>query len=182
MIDFNELSKRCYDNAVACGFDNKDFSDEHALMLVISELGEVVEADRKGLTADRELYNKRIAEGVKMEVAFKECIKDTFEDELADVAIRLLCLGGARGVKFIEREELPLFLINTNKKVTEIAFGIVKSIVGDIRMTDLWSTVDLCTGYVYAWATKLGIPIDWHIEKKLEFNRTRGVRHGNKKY
>jgi NTP pyrophosphatase (non-canonical NTP hydrolase) len=68
------------------------------LMLIVSELGEVLEAHRKGrfckvenidlyldlITEEREHYFKYFESG----------IKDTFEDEIADVFIRLFDLCG----------------------------------------------------------------------------------------
>lgn len=46
-IIFNELSKRAYKCACEHGFHNEERSNEHWLCLVVSELMEAVEADRK---------------------------------------------------------------------------------------------------------------------------------------
>jgi NTP pyrophosphatase (non-canonical NTP hydrolase) len=77
------------------------------LMLIVSELGEALEAHRSGRFADWDLYNKRIGyldkneanrseEQIKIlkEEVFLMVIKDTFEDEIADVFIRLFDLCG----------------------------------------------------------------------------------------
>lgn len=47
-IDFNALRDRAYKCACAHGFHNTELSNGHLLMLVITELSEAVEADRKG--------------------------------------------------------------------------------------------------------------------------------------
>lgn len=47
-INLNELRDRTYKTACEHGFHDKDLSNEHCLCLVISELMEAVEADRKG--------------------------------------------------------------------------------------------------------------------------------------
>ena len=47
-MSLNELRDKAYRNAVTHGFHNKELSNEHCLCLVISELMEAVEADRKG--------------------------------------------------------------------------------------------------------------------------------------
>nr|DAK02209.1 MAG TPA: NTP-PPase-like protein [Caudoviricetes sp.] len=46
-MNLNELRDKAYRNAVAHGFHDKELSNEHCLCLVISELMEAVEADRK---------------------------------------------------------------------------------------------------------------------------------------
>ena len=49
MMELNELRDKAYRNAVVHGWHEENLSDEHFLCLVISELMEAVEADRKGL-------------------------------------------------------------------------------------------------------------------------------------
>lgn len=58
------------------------------LILIVSEIGESVEADRK----EKRSYLRNI-EMVKFgEMSFEDGIKDTFEDEIADSLIRILDL------------------------------------------------------------------------------------------
>ena len=47
-MNLNELRDKAYRNAVTHGFHDEELSNEHCLCLVISELMEAVEADRKG--------------------------------------------------------------------------------------------------------------------------------------
>lgn len=55
-INLNELRDRAYKTACDHGFHDKRFSEEHFLCLIILELMEAVEADRKGKRADRESF------------------------------------------------------------------------------------------------------------------------------
>lgn len=48
MKNLNDLRDKAYQCAVAHGWHEDNLSDEHFLCLVISELMEAVEADRKG--------------------------------------------------------------------------------------------------------------------------------------
>ena len=71
-------------------------------MLVITELSEAVEADRKGLYARRKVFEDWIilmddpkTKDEEFIYAFKSNIKDTVEDELSDACIRLLDLAGS---------------------------------------------------------------------------------------
>lgn len=75
------------------------------LMLIVSELGEALEADRKNRHADanrfrlavKELCNSGAPREKRKEMyktAFETHVKDTFEDELADAFLRLMDLCG----------------------------------------------------------------------------------------
>ena len=55
-IDFNALRDRAYKCACAHGFHNTELINEHFLCLVISELMEAVEADRKNRRFDKEKH------------------------------------------------------------------------------------------------------------------------------
>ena len=96
-MNFNKLAKESHANAVKHLFWEKRESNEHYLMLVVSEIGEMVEAHRAGKRANLEAYNEPLFGGC---APFTHFIKDTLEDEMADVAIRLGDLAGALGVDF----------------------------------------------------------------------------------
>ena len=67
-MNLNELRDRAYQNAVAHGWHEKELSNEHWLCLVISELMEAVEADRRGARANVIAYKdmERQVDNVKM--------------------------------------------------------------------------------------------------------------------
>lgn len=122
----NQLSKQVHQNNVEKGFWEGQKNVGELLMLVVSELGEAIEAHRKGKIASFNMLKHMQKEGytwedsnVSFKSAFEEEIKDTFEDEIADAIIRLL---------------------------------------------------DLSAG--------LGIDIGWHIDQKLNYNKSRPHKHG----
>ncbi len=101
----NELAKEIYENNKAKGFWDKERNVGELLMLVTSELAEALEADRKGRKADSHYIQEMVAEGynwkdsqVSFTNAFEVSIKDTFEDEIADAAIRIFDLAGGLGI------------------------------------------------------------------------------------
>lgn len=55
-INLNELRNIAYKTACEHGFHDKRLSEEHCLCLVISELMEAVEADRKGETCRQGIF------------------------------------------------------------------------------------------------------------------------------
>jgi len=101
-MKINELVSEAHYNAVNKGF--YDFPETggngknigELLMLIMSELGEAMEAHRCGKFADREIYERELNgyEGT----SFYDNIKDTFEDELADTVIRIADLCGYLGI------------------------------------------------------------------------------------
>lgn len=78
------------------------------LMLIVSELSEALEADRKGMKADMKSFEKFIEDcsedscstvkDMMFNAAFKQYIKDSFEDEIADAFLRLMNLCGIMGI------------------------------------------------------------------------------------
>lgn len=98
--NLNALAEKCHRNACDKGFwsnENSDRSTAELLMLIVSELSEALEADRKGdhctMINDKDKANlQRIQFKEEYAVRFRESIKDTFQDEIADTIIRILDL------------------------------------------------------------------------------------------
>ena len=117
-IHLNEICKEHYEHMKAKGFHNEPMQLGTALMLVVSELGEALEADRKMRYANIPMFEKRINESddrgsdlLKKHIfkeSFEECVKDTIEDEIADTFLRLFDLCGAMGIDIDKHIELKM--------------------------------------------------------------------------
>jgi NTP pyrophosphatase (non-canonical NTP hydrolase) len=87
----NTLSKDIHEECINKGF----YEDHHEigtrLMLVVSELSEALEADRKNRHATQHII---YGLNENFERDFSLRVKDTFEDEIADAIIRLLDIVG----------------------------------------------------------------------------------------
>ena len=94
----NELARQFHERAKEKGFWDEERETGTLLMLIVSELSEALEADRKNNHSNMPFFNFDVDAGDSFEDAFKKNIKDTFEDEIADVAIRLLDLVGKMGI------------------------------------------------------------------------------------
>lgn len=190
MKNLNDLSKRIHDNAVKHGFWVERPSGEHCLMLVITEIAEMVEADRKGNIAVikhiRKQNNLAAAQKVHMvdevdnapdfNAAFIENIKDTMEDEMADVAIRLLDLAGELGMDFDKLNEMRYHRAFDRFTFTENAFALCKGLSRD--NINIFKRIQFGLHYITGWAKSQGVNLDWHIEAKMRFNATRPMKHG----
>lgn len=97
--DLNQSAQVIFENNKAKGFWDTERNVGELLMLITSELGEAMEAHRKGKFANWEAYNAADKNDLAQEMAsFQTHIKDTFEDEISDAVIRLLDLAAGLGI------------------------------------------------------------------------------------
>ena len=93
----NELRDKAFDCAKRHGFHDEEHSDEYLLMLIITEMGEAIDADRKNKHANVDFFN-RSYNGSDSKFGYEKLIKGTVEDELADVVIRCLDFAGLKNI------------------------------------------------------------------------------------
>lgn len=124
MKSINQLRDEIHEIAKSKGFWDKPREIGTRLMLCVSELAEAMEADRNESYCQMERFNRilvssriinndptytgEITRDQAWAVNFETCIKDTFEDELADTVIRILDLCGAKGIDIEKHIELKM--------------------------------------------------------------------------
>lgn len=91
----NQSANVIFQNNKAKGFWDNQRNVGELLMLITSELGEAMEAHRKGKFASGHLMATSYADWKEW---FENHYKDTFEDEIADAVIRLLDLSAGLGI------------------------------------------------------------------------------------
>ena len=109
----NEASQKIHEANKEKGFYDTPREIGTLLMLIVSELSEALEADRKDRHADFEAYKTKLNSEpnrafVKQPYIFQEYIKDTFEDEIADAMIRLFDLCGYLNIDIENHIKLKL--------------------------------------------------------------------------
>ena len=102
-----------HDNAKAKGFYDKPLEFGTLLMLIVSELGEALEADRRGDW--QESHGRRTYDDERFIKDFEENFKDHVEDELADAVIRIFDLCGYYGID-IERHIMDKIRYNAQRE------------------------------------------------------------------
>ena len=191
--ELNALKDRAYKTAVEHGFHDEVKPDAFYLGLVMSEMGEAINADRKGLHADTKRFEENMAKipfvnGFKdIKDSFEAHIKDSVEDEIADIVIRLLDFAGMKGytlsipglcilpsivvIREFEKNGLPGTLIqligpldsSLNQHNTEKIIGII---IGVLNVC-----FDEMTG---------GSDCDlwWFVKQKMRYNELRPKLNG----
>ena len=185
-----ELLRKLIDGSYLCacnhGFHEEDLSIRHSLMLIVTEISGAVEADRMCRHANIESYEDEIRYGADVydkdtRSPFEKYIKDTVEDELADVCIRLYDLCGMMdieptyydyGIKGKTFQDIPY------RTFTERCFFLCTLITNcDVDVRDV---IGSSLQFVYCMCTDIGIDIERHIELKMEYNESRPMKHGKK--
>ncbi|RGN63285.1 MULTISPECIES: hypothetical protein [unclassified Bacteroides] len=197
--NLNILRDKAYKTACEHGFHEQELSNEHCFCLVISELMEAVETDRKGKRANVDRYNKKIAnsricQGLDpdipkergYEVAYNETIKGSIEEELADAVIRLLDLAGLRGISLelangdIDDCIEDMAEACKDETFTESIYSISTLPVRYDGLYDFHTTVNDMVLSIFGLAKYLEIDLFWHIEQKMKYNKLRDKMHGKK--
>lgn len=187
MRNLNDWSKYCYEEALNNGWHQSEGGGHPDVyeMLIITELSEAVNADRKQKHADRGMFeNYDLTNDTLFHQAFQQYIKDTVEDEIADVCIRCFDYAYAKSINLDDMEE-SIWGLEIEEKDTPLWFcctiyGIVRRFAS--RLEEREKRVRLLLKEMFELADYMGFDLTWHIEQKLRYNRLRGQRHGNKEY
>ena len=179
----SDLVSNSYRVAHQHGFHDDYHSPAHYMMLVLSEIGEMVEADRKNRHADIACFNTSCMES--WTTLFESLIKDTFEDEMADVVIRLFDFCGSlnvlpytNDVMVDMSEEFAKFF--GDKSICEQCFAL-SSMVVDVERADdseMRKRLGSTLSFIFEMANYHGIDLLWHVDRKMEYNESRPRRHG----
>ena len=173
-----ELADKIHANSVNKGFWNTGLSNEHCLCLVVSELMEAVEADRKQEYADVKNFKKDMDiftpedSPYTFEHLFNIYIKDSISDEIADAYIRLLDLVGARNIEIDFDYKYPKF----KGTFTENIFRIITSLTN--YKWNVSERVNYALMGIESLAKSMDIDLIYHVELKMKYNELRTYLHG----
>jgi hypothetical protein len=172
--ELKQLAKQIHNNALGKGFyDRKDESlfQTHQLYEIAKEIAEFHEAYKKDKSMPGENYIEDYAEEIgKEKDVFEALVKDTYQDELADIVIRCLdYLEYQRHTKYLKEFATGPFGV-TDYSISDFCFDMTNSVlnleIGDVVINVLHLS-DL-----------LNVDLLWHIKAKMAYNATRGKLHG----
>lgn len=176
-----ELIQYVHQVQVDNGWWSKTDTWQLKLILVLSEMNEAFEAFRDSFYVEREHIKKAellLQRNEGFREYFKKNVKSCFEDELADVAIRLMDLMGKNKI-YIEKVK-PLGSALKGKFHLDVIY-FTKLIAPMFDQQKLVrSDYEILLGYVWGIAHAYQFDLMTHINLKMTYNATRGFRHGNK--
>lgn len=191
------LAEDSFKNADKHGFYPENTEIETALMLIITEMAEAVQADRKNRHGSIEDYESEIQMGRDIPTAYKNSLEGTVESEFADIAIRILSLLGWMNSKkpiIFNRDSFLADKYEVAKIQCKVQNIINKgSIAKDLyRLNGHFSRFvdnESCTWFVsdtlqdilmrvFAIAHNHNIDLIEHIKLKMKYNESRPYLHG----
>lgn len=185
-MTIQEAIKESHECAVAKDFYSPPLSVPTLLALIITELSEAIEADRKDKYFDDSewslaqigdmLENQKDRHSIQV---YQYWLKDTFEDELAGACIRLFDLVGYLGLEIwnpptkLQEPDIPG---NIMEAINQVCVGY--TIKDDMPILTFFLSCVL--GTIFAIAKKLDFDLWAHIEAAMKYNWLREIKHGKK--
>lgn len=187
-----QLMTKAYENAKAKGFYEPDLDINKALMLIITEMGEAIQASRHDRHGSIEGYNTYL-EVSDEHTAYEESLEGTVESEFADIAIRIMSLLG-----WYDSQKVICLMNDTEIRKTE-EYHKVEFEHGNYSLPDaMYLIITRMTYFPFscspAWMNTLrlqeilvmvfaivhieGIDLVEHIRLKMQYNESRPYLHG----
>lgn len=187
-----QFMTKAYENAKAKGFYKPDLDINQALMLIITEMGEAIQASRHNRHGSIDGYNTYL-EVSDEHVAYEESLEGTVESEFADITLRIISLLGwydsqnticlMNDTELKKTEEfhkvefehgnycLPTAMYLIITRITYFPFSCSPAWMNTLRLQDILVQV-------FALAHAEGIDIVEHIKLKMQYNESRPYLHG----
>lgn len=187
-----QLMTKAYENAKAKGFYEPDLDINKALMLIITEMSEAIQASRHDRHGSIEGYNTYL-EVSDEHTAYEESLEGTVESEFADIAIRIISLLG-----WYDSQKVICLMNDTEIRKTE-EYHKVEFEHGNYSLPDaMYLIITRMTYFPFscspAWMNTLrlqeilvmvfalghieGIDLVEHIRLKMQYNESRPYLHG----
>lgn len=180
-----EIQEQAYDTAVKQGLYAENIEDNNLISRIIEEMYEMVDAFNKCNVADVKRFNKRMNRKLFKPTfvkAYDKYIKNTVQDEVADVILLISSFSQHRGIELTgEIQGIDWHRDFSKHSIYENAFAFTKNATrgyrkGGIPLT-LAERLNFLFAYIVKWGETLGVDIDKHLNLKIKYNKTRNYRH-----
>ena len=187
LIDLNNWRDKAFRGASEKGFhDDSSLSDEHFLSLVVSELGEAIDADRANRRVPKNLTQPLPQDGLDEKdlfiLWFNWNYKGTVEEELADAILRLLDLAGLRGLPVHINEDLchVAYKQMAKKTFTEAVYFTMKKVTSSPFENVSGYHIESSIEHIYGLFKLIDSSPTHVIDSKIEYNIFRPHMHGKR--
>lgn len=122
-MTIQELVKTAHEIAKSKGFWDSERNTGELLMLIVSELAEAMEADRKDVRCSLNSTELELGQHIAtmdteaFKVFYENNIKGSFEEEIADAYIRLFDLTGGMNIDILNHVLLKMEYNKTRSKL-----------------------------------------------------------------
>lgn len=182
--DIPALIEIAHANSKSKGFweDTDLFTMDRELMLIITEASEAVEAIRSNIYANMQDYHNTESK-VHFIIQYENYIKSSFQDEMADICIRLFNFAGGFEInpKSIQNEydkEIEALKGITVSNVPAMLFSICASVIDIKRQAFRSQYIGEVLARVHYIMDQLGYDLPQHIRLKMRYNAERPYKHG----
>lgn len=186
--ELNALKDRAYKTAIVHGFHEEARLDAFYLGLVMSEMGEAINADQKGLRANVVRFVEDMELGNPFKESFEAHIKDSLEDELADAVIRLFDFAGLRGYElniasidlvFLRYRMLEFWDYKLPGTLVRL-IAMLADASNEDELQQYVGTVIYVLSYFFKKITGRDYDLWWFVEQKMQYNELRPELNGKK--
>lgn len=179
-MNIDKYKKDCYVIAKEKGFYSDNSKIEEHITGILSELFEAYEAHRAGSFTDKVIYTKNwIKNPNHISLVWRQLyikkVKDTFEDEITDLFIRVFNLSSYLNVS---TDKIKPLTKNLENKTLDQQIIILDQLI--LQFNDitprLWFKLVLNT--LYGFCNIYRIDLKLHLPAKIQFNKSRSYLHG----
>jgi len=175
--DIQTIANKIHSQNIDKGFWENPNSKHRQICLIISELSEAIEADRKNKIADI-LQFKRDCKVLEKfsNMSFLDNIKDTISDELADAWIRIVDYH----FWLIKNKvaENGFMHVSTFTIKDEFEYNIAMIMKEALGIIDSYKYLNFARFSIEKLCKHQSIPLELHVHWKLEWNKRREKMHG----
>lgn len=172
--ELKKLAKQIHENAKVKGFydrSNEKLFDTHQVYEIVKEIAEFHEAYKKGRSTPLDIYLQDYAEEIgKEKDVFEALVKNTYQDELADIVIRSLDY-----LQYKNQVENLFDITFIGQKVTDY---FISAACWEMTINASDSKIENSILAVMYIAKLLNVDLLWHIKAKMAYNATREKLHG----
>lgn len=196
LIEQNILRDEVFETACHHGWHTQDMSNEHWLMMIITEMAEAIQADRHDLHAEKAAFLKDTTQALNRiqnpdtfseycQDSFDAHIKNSFEDELADIVIRCYDFLGLKKLDIdswfhehnVYKDLEDLVKAYMRLPVTDFMYLLTKHFGDSSDNRHTCNQVCIVIWLVFQYADEREIDLIWFITHKMIYNEKRPYKH-----